>query len=139
MLSVVRLVCLFCALSVLATAGDLKWFRRASSAAVCAASAFDVWSTHRAVGYGAIETNPFVSTSNGQVRWGRASVIKLAFCSASIVIGETHLLDRRNPERADKILTVTQFGMAGALIYTGIHNTRVANRLQNRPSYMMPE
>ncbi len=80
-----------------------------------------------------------LSAPDGGVRWGRASLIKIGFCTANIVIGELHLLDRQNHRRADKILSFAQFGMSGALIYTGIHNVRVGNRIQRRPDYLTAE
>ena len=74
----VRVVCAFALLLwVCAPAqaedngGGRKWLRRATMAAACAASFWDIQTTRTAVRHGAYEANRLFADAGGNPRWGR--------------------------------------------------------------------
>jgi hypothetical protein len=107
-----------------------KWIRRATLVAGCAASlVFDTLSTRRAVADGAIESNPLLTGSNGNVSWGRAIGLKAGLCGGSAVIQETHVFGSWKTPAADWAWTLANAGTASVYTWAGFHNLNLARDL----------
>ena len=68
--------------------GRHPWLRRVTLAAACAASFWDVQTTHAGVAQGAREANPLFADPQGHPRWGRLIGFKAGACAASFVAEE---------------------------------------------------
>jgi hypothetical protein len=100
------------------------WLRRATLAAACAASFWDVQTTRTAIARGAREGNGFFADTAGYPRWGRMIGFKVGVCGGSILAEE--LLFRRS---RDVPWTGLNTGLAAFYSTTAVHNIRVANHL----------
>lgn len=79
-LGIAALVCLGMPAVSLAEQRPRVWLRRATLAASCAASAWDVQTTASAIARGGRESNNMFTDPLGRVRWGRMIGFKAALC-----------------------------------------------------------
>jgi hypothetical protein len=104
--------------------GTLWW---SSVAAMIASSALDTHSS-----WGRQELNPVLANGNGAFG-GRAIAIKVGL--AASIAGAQYLLLRGN-RRAQKYVSLTNFGLAGAMAGVAVHNYSNQGKSSSLPAYM---
>ena len=112
------------------------WLRRATLAASCAASLWDIQTTRTAVARGAREANRLFADSAGNPRWGRIIGLKAGLCLGVAAAQETVLKKSGAP------WTALNTGLAGYFSVVALRNRAVANGLDRRaraPSYLLAE
>jgi hypothetical protein len=106
------------------------WLRRATLAASCAASAWDVQTTAAAIGRGGHESNNMFSDPMGRVRWGRMVGFKAALCGGMAASQELRQFGGKRPIKDDVWIGVNT-GVAARFTIASVKNRSV---LQGGPA-----
>jgi hypothetical protein len=133
-------VCL-CGPATAQASGKGVWLRRATLAAACAASFWDVRTTRTAVSLGALERNRLLAGPDGKPRWGRMIGIKAGLCAGSAAAQELRLFVPSKP-LGDAAWTAANAAIAGSFVRLSLGNRRVAGELRGEaaaPRHLMAE
>lgn len=96
-----------------------RWMVRTSTAAVCAAQAFDIATTAVGERQGAREGNAAFRRADGGVKWAGFAPVKAGLCVGAIWIGARY--GRRWPAA----IAAVDAGLAAATIRAGARNLKV--------------
>lgn len=118
-----------------ARAEGRHWLRRATLAASCAASLWDIETTRTAVARGAREANGFFADSAGNPRWGRIIGVKAGLCLGMAAAQEVILRQSSVP------WTPLNTGLAGYFTVIALRNRGVANSVDRprAPAYLLAQ
>ena len=104
--------------------GRHPWLRRATLAAACAASFWDLQTTHAGAALGARESNPLFADPQGRPRWGRIVGFKAGACAASFVAEER--FSRGGP--SDRFWVGINAATAATFSAIAVRNLRIAGQ-----------
>jgi hypothetical protein len=111
-----------------AASSKVRWLRRLTLGAACAASFWDVRSTQSALASGAVEANPLFSDRNGNTRMGRMIGFKIGACAGLGLVQELRLFGRSRNAETGWIAANT--AMAGAWVAIVARNKAVESSLK---------
>jgi hypothetical protein len=115
------------------------WLRRATVAAACAASFWDMQTTRTGVRYGGREGNAFLADAQGRPRWGRMAGVKAGLCGGMMLAQELGAR-RTGKSKASYAWAGTNAALAARFLSVSLQNRRATAVLKQErrgPGYLV--